>query len=164
MATPEPGKNTSRINELAWTNNRNKLENAELYGRAVGKQVGDSAKQFYTQAKGSLPEGLAPETFMNKIIRPIITAFTEYIMENYLTNDNIETATKLMEKIMTDFISRLNDIAEENKSLEPVIDKLKDTIAKSISREARKTVPTDNQMEGGKRRKKYTKKRYKKRY
>ena len=168
MSTPEPGKNTARINDLAWTNNRNKLQDAELYGRVVGKQVGDSAKQFYDQATQNIPKDLTPETFMDKIIKPVIEVITKYIMENYLTEENISKVSALMESIVEAFFDRLNNIEDDNKETNPriseSISKIKSMILKSISREARKTViPENNDIEmktiGGKRRKRYTKKR-----
>lgn len=161
--TPDSvGSNTARIEELAWKSDKNKLDNAELYGRAVGKKVGDSAKQYYDQAKQSLPEGLSPESFMSKFVRPIIEVITKYIMENYLTEENITTVSNLMQSIVEEFFKRLDDIKGENPRLKASINKLTSTILNAISKEARRTVVHEAEEErpqaGGKRRR-HTKKR-----
>ncbi len=158
--TPDSvGSNTARIEELAWKSDKNKLDNAELYGRAVGKKVGDSAKQYYDQAKESLPEGLSPESFMSKFVRPIIEVITKYIMENYLTEENITTVSNLMQSIVKDFFDRLDDIANKNPQVAISVSKLKEMVAKAISREARRTVVPEGDMAGGKRKRRHTKKR-----
>jgi hypothetical protein len=161
--TPDSvSSNTARIEELAWKSDKNKLDNAELYGRAVGKKVGDSAKQYYDQAKQSLPEGLSPESFMSKFVRPIIEVITKYIMENYLTEENITTVSNLMQSIVEEFFERLDDIADKNPQVATSVSKLKEMVAKAISKEARRTVVPEGGEErpqaGGKR-KRHTKKR-----
>ena len=119
-------------------------------------------KEYYNQAKGALPEGLAPETFMDKIVEPLINAVTQFIMENILKEDNIKVATEIIEDIVTNFFKRLDDMKIENPNIKNSIDELRKKIISSISREARKTIaPEEVEMKtfGGKRRKRYTKKR-----
>jgi len=145
------------------TLNKTQKEAQEKINSAVEK-----GQEYYNQATQNIPKDLTPESFMDKIIRPVIKVITEYIMENYLTAENITMVSKLIESIVQDFFSRLNEIADENEKNNPriseSISQLKSMILRSISREARKTVVDDNngiEMKsfGGKRRKRYTKKR-----
>lgn len=157
--TPDSvGSNTARIEELAWKTEKNKLDNAELYGRAIGKKVGDSTKQYYEQAKQSLPEGLSPESFMSKFVRPIIEVITKYIMENYLTEENISAVSNLMQSIVEEFFERLDDIADKNPRVADSVSKLKAMVAKAISKEARRTIISE-EMSGGRKKRRQTKKR-----
>lgn len=161
--TPDSvGSNTARIEELAWKSEKNKLDNAELYGRAIGKKVGDSTKQYYEQAKQSLPEGLSPESFMSKFVRPIIEVITKYIMENYLTEENISAVSNLMQSIVEEFFERLDDIADKNPRVADSVSKLKAMVAKAISKEARRTIISEGEgqgMSGGRKKRRHTKKR-----
>jgi len=144
------------------TLNKTQKEAQEKFNSAVEK-----GQEYYNQATQNIPKDLTPESFMDKIIRPVIKVITEYIMENYLTEDNIAKVSGLIESIVHAFFDRLNDIADENKEKNPRISEsisnLKAMILKSISREARKTVVDDAGIEmksfGGKRRRRHTKKR-----
>lgn len=133
---------------------------SEKFNSAVQK-----GQEYYNQAVQNIPEDLSPESFMDKIIRPVIRGITDYIMETYLTEANITMVSELIQSIVEDFFKRLGEIAENNPRIKESVDKLKSMILKSISREARKTVVDENNsiemksVVGGKRRKRYTKKR-----
>lgn len=122
------------------------------------KEYMNQGQQYYDQAKQSLPEGLSPESFMAKFVRPIIEVITKYIMENYLTEENISAVSNLMQSIVEEFFERLDDIADKNPQVATSVSKLKEMVAKAISKEARRTVVSEGAMAGGKRRR-HTKKR-----
>lgn len=160
--------------KLAWDESEKKQKEMDTNQSTLSKTQKEAqekinstlakGQEYYNQAKQSLPEGLAPETFMDKIIRPVIEVITKYIMENYLTEENITMVSELMQSIVEDFFDRLDKIAENNSRVKDSVSKLKSMILKSISREARKTVVDDNngiEMNsfGGKRRRRHTKKR-----
>jgi division protein CdvB (Snf7/Vps24/ESCRT-III family) len=124
------------------------------------KEYMNQGQQYLNQAKQSLPEGLSPESFMSKFVRPIIEVITKYIMENYLTEENISAVSNLMQSIVEEFFERLDDIADKNPQVATSVSKLKEMVAKAISKEARRTiVPEGEEMAGGKKRRKHTKKR-----
>lgn len=103
-------------------------------------------------------EQQTPESFMSKFIRPVIEVFTKYIMENYLTEDNINAVSNLMQSIVEEFFERLDDIANHNPRIAASVSQLKAMVAKAISKEARRTVvPEGGSKRRGKRRQ--TKKR-----
>jgi len=168
--------NVKRAAELATNyavskigSNENELsirDKAELAARSLPAAAEVGAKAGYKIAKDKyneeFPEGLSPESFMSKFVRPIIEVIIKYIMENYLTEENITTVSNLMQSIVEEFFDRLDDIKEENPRLKASINKLTSTILNSISKEARRTVVPEGGEErpqaGGKRRR-HTKKR-----
>ena len=163
IAYNEYNKKQKEMNTNQSTLNKTQKEAQEKFNSAVEK-----GQEYYNQATQNIPKDLTPESFMDKIIRPVIEVITKYIMENYLTEENISKVSALMESIVEAFFDRLNDIADENQKKNPriseSISKIKSMILKSISREARKTVISENndiemKTVGGKRRKRYTKKR-----
>jgi sugar-specific transcriptional regulator TrmB len=123
------------------------------------KEYMNQGQQYYDQAKQSLPEGLSPESFMSKFVRPIIEVITKYIMENYLTEENITTVSNLMQSIVEEFFERLDDIADKNPQVATSVSKLKEMVAKAISKEARRTIVTEGKEMAGGKRKRHTKKR-----
>jgi hypothetical protein len=123
------------------------------------KEYMNQGQQYYDQAKQSLPEGLSPESFMSKFVRPIIEVITKYIMENYLTEENISAVSNLMQSIVEEFFERLDDIADKNPQVASSVSKLKEMVAKAISKEARRTVVPEERPQAGGKRRRHTKKR-----
>lgn len=141
------------MNTNQSTLNKTQKDAEEKFNSTLAK-----GQEYYNQATQNIPKDLTPETFMDKIIKPVIEVITKYIMENYLTEENITMVSELMQSIVEDFFDRLDKIAENNPRVKESVSKLKSMILKSISREAKKTVVSD-EMVGGKKRKRYTKKR-----
>lgn len=148
------------------------------YTKEKAGQKLDSIKaqgqEYYNKAINSLPEGLAPETFIEKIISPVIAAFVKYIMDNYLTEENISFVTDLIDGIVKVFFQKLDDFGKQNAKIKKSIANLKASIINTIKNEASKNIDSDNGIEmktfstdnngnkietTGGRRKRYTKKR-----
>lgn len=168
--------NAKRAAELATNyavskigSNENELllrDKAELAARSLPAAAEVGTKVGYKLAKDKFneefPEGLSRESFMSKFVRPIIEVIIKYIMENYLTEENITTVSNLMQSIVEEFFERLDDIADKNPQLAIYVSKLKAMVAKAISKQARRTVVPEGDevmpQAGGKRRT-HTKKR-----
>jgi uncharacterized membrane-anchored protein YjiN (DUF445 family) len=138
-------------NEIDQKNIESKKRNLEFEEKIKNQ---DNFLRSLAEEKTLMP----PESFMSKFVRPIIEVITKYIMENYLTEENITTVSNLMQSIVEEFFKRLDDIKRENPRLKASINKLTSTILNSISKEARRTVVPEGDMAGGKRRR-HTKKR-----
>ncbi len=164
-----------RMSELSLDEQAKQKAELEKYNNEIDKKniaIKKSHLDFEEKMKNqdmflrSLAEEkslIPPESFMSKFVRPIIEVITKYIMENYLTEDNITTVSNLMQSIVEEFFDRLNDIKRLNPRLTASIDQLTSMISKSISREARRTVVPEGEevrVGGrGRKRKRYTKKR-----
>lgn len=149
------------------------------YTKEKAGQKLDSIKaqgqEYYNKAINSLPEGLAPETFIEKIISPVIAAFVKYIMDNYLTEENISFITDLIDNIVRVFFEKLDEFGKKNEKIRDSITNLKTSIIERIKNKASKNIEPNNGIEmksfstdnndnkiettGGRRRKRYTKKR-----
>ncbi len=142
-------------NEIDQKNIESKKRNLEFEEKIKNQ---DNFLRSLAEEKTQMP----PESFMFKFVRPIIEVITKYIMENYLTEENITTVSNLMQSIVEEFFKRLDDIKEENPRLKASINKLTSTILNAISKEARRTVVPEGKEErpqaGGKKRR-HTKKR-----
>ncbi len=161
LAWDEEEKKQKEMDTNQSTLNKTQKEAEEKFNSTLAK-----GQEYYNQATQNIPKDLTPETFIDKIIKPVIEVITKYIMENYLTEENISKVSALMESIVQAFFNRLNDIEDDNKQTNPriseSISKIKSMILKSISREARKTIAPEEvkmKLDGGRRRKRYTKKR-----
>lgn len=127
------------INKEIATKNASYEESIKTYGDEMKKLDDIRNARIAEQSQ------ISPESFMSKFIRPVIEVITKYIMENYLTEDNINAVSNLMQSIVEEFFERLDDIANHNPRIAASVSQLKAMVAKAISKEARRTVVPESE-------------------